>query len=127
MTERASYIAIVDDDRPTVDLFAKALARAGFLVRGYSDPSDGLYRLFDEPPAALVVDLKMPVLNGLDFVKRMQVSCPGVPIIVVTGSDDADAKTLSRARRDFGVSTFLRKPVAMRDLVRAVGSAVAGA
>ena len=127
MTGRPGYIAIVDDDRPTVDLFTKALERAGFLVRGYCDSRDGLYKLFEEPPAAVVVDLNMPVLNGFEFVNRMQVSCPGVPIIVVTGSDGAHAKTMSRARQDFGVATFLRKPVAVRDLVRAVGNAVAGA
>jgi FixJ family two-component response regulator len=124
MAEQASYIAVIDDDRPTVELFTKALERAGFAVRGYSDPSQGIYRLFDDPPAAIVVDLNMPVLNGFDFVMRMQASCPGVPIIVATGSDGDDAKTMARARREFGVSTFLRKPVSMRDLVRAVGKAV---
>jgi CheY-like chemotaxis protein len=124
MTERPGYIAVVDDDLPTVEVFTKALERAGFSVRGYSDPSQGLYRLFDDPPAAVIVDLNMPVLNGFDFMLRMQASCPDVPIIVVTGSDRDDAKLISRAQRELGVSVFLRKPVSPRDLVRAVGKAV---
>ena len=125
MSEHVSYIAVVDDDQPTVGLFTKALGRAGFAVRGYSNARDGLYRLFEEPPAALVLDLNMPELNGFDFVKRMQVSCPDVPIIVVTGSDGDDAKVIQRARRELNIATFLRKPVSISDLVGAVGKAVA--
>lgn len=107
------YVAIVDDDPALNALLVAALERRGFRARGFTRPVEAFYELLDAPPAALVVDLCMPDLDGFDFFRRMQSSCPDVPVIMITAEDSVQARMLRRALPGMGGAAFLPKPIEM--------------
>ncbi|WP_223851022.1 response regulator [Brevundimonas diminuta] len=63
-------IAIIDDDRALLELTLLAVREAGFSAVGFHEPLDALMWASDADPTCLVADLKMPGVEGLDFVCR---------------------------------------------------------
>ena len=120
--ENAPPVVVIDDDPHHLDMLVTLLERAGFAAAGFTESRDALYHLIDNPAALAVVDLCMPDLNGLDLVRRLQVSCPDLPLIGISGFEDA-GPTL-RSMRDAGAIATLRKPVAHTRFLDAVNRAV---
>ncbi|MBI3517145.1 MAG: response regulator [Proteobacteria bacterium] len=111
-------IVVIDDDPTHLAMLLTALERAGFLAKGFTSPRDGLYHLIDHPAALAVIDLCMPELDGLELVRRLQVSRPELPLIAMSGADGA--RSYLRSMRDSGATTSLRKPLMPDRFVAAV-------
>lgn len=81
-------VLLIDDDVRTVRLATMALQAHGLLVEGYPDPLIGLAAAVATPPAAIVLDLQMPSLDGFAFLRalRHEMAEPP-PVLVWTGKD----------------------------------------
>src|SRR5437762_14382317 len=102
-------IFVVDDDL----LFAKLLAanlrnEPAMGVELFTDPQALLERRTEEPPDAVITDLMMPEMNGIEVTRRLRASDPHLPIFVLTASTEiASAIAALKA----GATDYLFKPV----------------
>lgn len=109
-----SGILVVDDDHDVTDVLATALELEGHRVRVAHDGYEGLRLLRDELPAAILLDVEMPRLNGPDMVYRMIVEDAGmerIPVVLVSGVID-----LPSVARRVGTPYCLIKPFGLEDL-----------
>jgi DNA-binding response OmpR family regulator len=85
-------ILIVDDDEIVLQTFAKALSLEGFEVRTAASPLVGLKELETMPPDAILLDLRMPFVNGFGFLYRLraQMAHRHTPVAIITGDSCID-------------------------------------
>src|SRR5437868_6496199 len=85
-------ILIVDDDETVLQTFAKALSLEGFDVRTASSPLVGLQAVEDASPDAILLDLRMPFVNGVGFLYRLraQRAHRHTPVAIITGDSCID-------------------------------------
>jgi two-component system response regulator MprA len=85
-------ILIVDDDETVLQTFAKALSLEGYDVRVAASPLVGLQAVADTPPDAILLDLRMPFVNGVGFLYRLraQTAHRHTPVAIITGDSCID-------------------------------------
>lgn len=114
-------VYVVDDDPTTLLVVARILNAAGYDVERFESPVDFLSAVRAEGPCCLLLDLKMPELDGLDVVRRMPPHAQGMPIVFLSGS--ADVPSSVRAMKA-GAVDFLCKPIEREEILRAVQRAL---
>lgn len=89
-------ILIVDDDESVLQTFAKALSLEGYDVRVAASPLVGLEEILDAPPDAILLDLRMPFVNGVGFLYRLraQEAYRHTPVAIITGDSCLDDPSL---------------------------------
>ncbi|MBI4560437.1 MAG: response regulator [Candidatus Rokubacteria bacterium] len=112
-------VVVADDDAVLRRVMAAALQKAGFEVVEAGTGLEALRAVELQRPRAVVLDLMMPRLGGLDALKQIRASHPAVTVVVTTGFDDA---ALHRQALALGAVRVLLKPVAPADLVAALQS-----
>ena len=80
-------IVLVDDDRNILTSVAMALETEGFEVKSYSDSVQALHGLRTAPPDLVVLDIKMPRLDGMELLSKLR-ERSSVPIIFLTSKED---------------------------------------
>jgi DNA-binding response OmpR family regulator len=118
-------VLIVDDDPCALDTFGPMLTSLGYQVRIAQDGGPGLEAVERIHPAAVVVDLHLPTVNGVEFVRRLRSSArhAALPVAVVTGDYLVDEAVMVELR-SLGAELFF-KPLWEEDLNRIVGRLVA--
>src|SRR5437667_11792080 len=83
----ASTILIVDDDEGVTQTFARMLKLEGFQVRTAINAETGLKVASESQPNAIILDLRMPIVDGLGFLRRLraQQEQRATPVAIVTG------------------------------------------
>lgn len=117
--ERAEMVLLVEDDGDTRDLVTDALRSAGFAVLASDEGRKALELATEMRPRAVVLDLQMPGMDGLEFLRRRR-GLPGLaatPVVVITGGDAPGVDPGTRV---------LRKPFRLEELVDAVRALVGG-
>ncbi len=121
MSETAGKVLVVDDDRAMCEVLQKGLRFHGFEVHSLTEPEQAVDRLGSEDFDALVTDLNMKELSGLDLCERALAVRPTLPVILITAFGSME--TAIGAIRA-GAYDFLTKPfeidVAALALKRAV-------
>jgi CheY-like chemotaxis protein len=99
------------------------LEHAGFRVTVADSAERALGLITHQMPDAIILDLMLPDMNGLDLVRyvRKQEGGEDVPMIVCSGA--TGGFQMNKAK-DAGANMFLGKPVSVEDLVRAIGSVI---
>ena len=117
-------ILTIDDSRTMRELLRAALDKAGFTVIQAEDGVHGLEVLGGSEPDAIITDINMPRMNGLEFIEavRGDEARRAIPIIVLTTESDAAKK--DRARRA-GATGWIVKPFDPAKLVSAINRVVA--
>lgn len=113
---RAS-ILIVDDDEAVTQTFARMLRCEGYSVRTAITAESALREAEQHRPDAIILDLRMPLVDGLGFLKRLRASevRRHVPVAIVTGDYFLD-DYISNEVRELGAELMF-KPLWMEDLV----------
>ncbi len=90
-------ILIVDDDETVLQTFAKALSLEGFDVRTAASPLVGLMELETMPPDVILLDLRMPFVNGFGFLYRLraQDAHRHTPVAIITGDSCIDDPSMT--------------------------------
>jgi len=118
-------LLIVDDDPNLRDAIAAVLDQGGFASRQAGDGEEGLKQLREEPDAfdGIVLDWKMPKMDGLEVLRRIKADprTAPLPVIFQTGSGDTAVIKESLAA---GAHYFLEKPVRRKELLATVRTAV---
>lgn len=80
-------ILIVDDDHSVVDTFSRLLKLEGFQVQTALDPAVGLEIAEATTPSAIILDMRMPLISGIQFLRRVRsrAQLVHVPVAIVTG------------------------------------------
>jgi len=118
MTENATgKILIVDDDEGVTQTFARMLQLEGYQVRTAVSAETGLVEAAESLPDAIILDLRMPLIDGLGFLRRLRERDEHrtTPVAIVTGDyflDDA----ISSEIRELGAELRF-KPLWLEDLV----------
>jgi len=105
MSER---ILIVDDDRSIRETFEQHLGRSGYEVATAQSAEEGLAQLAEFEPGLVVTDVRMPGMDGIEFLKRVRSEVSDLDVIVITAFDDM--KTAVNAMKA-GAYDYLVKPL----------------
>ena len=126
MTDAApDTVTVIDDDPSQLAMLVRMLQRGGFNASGFRQARDGIPYIIDNRPDAVVLDLWMPEIDGIEALQQLQASAPEVPVIVVSGlissSRDGYFAQLTRG----GAVACLAKPVRGAELCDTVRGAIA--
>jgi two-component system chemotaxis response regulator CheY len=115
------HVLVVEDDAAIRELIAVVARREGLDVREAANGVEGLVQLTQPPlPAAIILDLEMPLMHGLDFLRELR-KVPGatdVPVILVSGH--AGVSGLEA----LAVAAILPKPISVAQLASTLRSLV---
>lgn len=106
-------VLVVEDDPLLGDALRVGLTQAGFTADWVRDGRAGLVAASSEPFAAVVLDLGLPELSGLDLLRRLRAARDAVPVLILTARD-AIADRI--AGLDAGADDYLVKPVDLGEL-----------
>ncbi len=116
-----SLISVVDDDESIRDSTKTLLRSVGYRVATFESAELFLDSGAVEETECLILDVRMPGMDGLELQRRLKAADSGVPIIFVTAHDD---RTKRRQAIEAGAVDFLGKPFEARALVVAVQTAL---
>jgi len=116
----AIEVFVVDDDESVRRAVDRLLRTAGYQVRTFASAEDVLAALPGGDPACIIIDVRMPGINGLDLFDRLR-QTPCAPVIFITGHGDIPMAV--RAMKA-GAHDFLAKPFDDEALLGAVAGAV---
>ncbi len=110
-------ILIVDDDRSVADTFARMLKLEGFEVATAVNAEAGLELADNVRPSAIILDMRMPITNGLQFLRKVRAKphLVDVPVAIVTGDYFLD-DSVSNELQELGAELRF-KPLWLEDLV----------
>jgi CheY-like chemotaxis protein len=109
-------IVVVDDDEGVREVCVDGLREAGYAVAAFARGDDALRAVARVAVAVLVVDWRMPGLDGAEVARRARALTPGLGVLMITGNPGEAAAPA----RSAGVDRLLTKPFDVADLVSAV-------
>ena len=98
---------VIDDDRSIRWVLEKALSGAGMDVTCFEDGSTILDRLSREQPDVIISDIRMPGMNGIELLEKINYEHPEVPVIIITAHSDLDS---ALSAYQGGAFEYLPKP-----------------
>ncbi|MGW4713427.1 response regulator transcription factor [Nocardia sp. NPDC004260] len=107
-------ILVVDDDRAVRESLRRSLTFNGYSVDLAVDGVDALEKATVQRPDALVLDVMMPRLDGLEVCRRLRSTGDDLPILVLTARDSVSERV---AGLDAGADDYLPKPFALEELL----------
>ena len=110
-------ILVVEDDRTVGQYVQRGLSEARFTVELAADGTSGLEKASGQPWDLIVLDLRLPGMNGLDVLRTMRDRGNATPVLVLTAQDAVEFKV--DALR-MGADDYVTKPFAMAELVARV-------
>jgi two-component system alkaline phosphatase synthesis response regulator PhoP len=112
----AETVMVIEDEKEIRELIRYNLERAGYRVQAIADGDEGLRRLFASRPDAVVLDLMLPGLSGLEVLRevREEPSTRDLPVVVLTARSAEMDKLLGF---EHGADDYLTKPFSPRELV----------
>jgi len=110
----AATILVVDDDEVMRDLLSRMLGRAGYAVETAADGCKALERFHEHAIDAVVTDMAMPRMGGLELTRALLSERPELPIIAVTGVDPSYLRVAMAA----GAKAGMQKPIRAGELAQ---------
>ena len=100
-------VAVVDDEKDMRLSITQWLTLSGYETESYSSAADALAQISSDYPGIVVTDIKMPGMDGMQFLKRIMAQDTTLPVILITGHGDVPMAV--EAMR-LGAFNFLEKP-----------------
>jgi two-component system response regulator MprA len=107
-------LLIVDDDRALRDALRRALELSGYEVLGAGAGIDALAQIDEGPPDAVILDIGLPDVSGLDVCRRLRAAGERVPVLMLTARDAVDDRIDGL---DAGADDYLVKPFDLGELI----------
>ncbi|MEI6335706.1 MAG: nitrogen regulation protein NR(I) [Methylococcaceae bacterium] len=105
---------IIDDDKSIRWVVEKALQKAGIITRSFPSGKELLAALQGDLPDALITDIRMPGMDGLELLDKVQHSHPNLPVIVMTAHSDLESAV---SAFHGGAFEYLPKPFDIKEVV----------
>lgn len=113
----AKTVLVVDDDEDLLALVALVLEGEGYKVQTATDGREGLEIIERGMPDLVLLDMKMPVMNGWEFAREFKARYDArAPIVVITAYTDARERA-----EEIGANGWIGKPFDLDTLVKIVG------
>ncbi len=112
----ATQIVLVDDDRNILTSVSMALEAEGFDVVSYTDGEIAVHDLLEDPPDLVVLDIKMPRMDGMEVLKKLREKSD-MPVIFLTSKDDEIDEILGLK---LGADDYITKPFSQRLLIERI-------
>ena len=111
-------LLVVDDEADIVTYLEQALSVHGYQVRSASNGADALERIRESIPDLILLDLRMPVMDGYEVIRRLKsdIVTMGIPIIVITASP-VDKERDKVQVLGMGVAQYMTKPLSVETIV----------
>jgi len=111
-----SYVLVVEDDPELRDVVAMVLEDSGYTVETANNGAEALAKIDQSPPALVVTDLRMPVMDGWELVQacRQRPDCRHLPVVVMSAAHRAPAAQTLQAQ------AFVPKPFEIDELLSTV-------
>lgn len=113
---------VIDDDRSIRWVLDRALSQAGIPITAFNTADQAMHHLHEEAPMAIITDVRMPGMSGLEFLEKVHNAHPSVPIIVMTAHSDLQSAVASFEQ---GAFEYLPKPFDVDEAVAVVQRAIA--
>src|SRR5688500_7044899 len=125
-TPRPQVVVVADDFEALRHIWRIGLSYSGFDVIEASTGAEALQLAMAHRPVAVVMDLAMPVMDGLEATRRLKQDprTMDVPVLMVTAHTSPEHR---RAAEDAGCAAFLPKPADLDDLITELRRVLAGA
>jgi DNA-binding NtrC family response regulator len=113
-------VLMVDDEEDFVTTLAERMSMRDLTPDTVLSGEQALQRVQDDVPDVMVLDLKMPGIDGMEVLRRVRKAYPQVQVVILTGhgseKDEAEARRL-------GAFAYLQKPVDMEKLIKTLREA----
>ncbi len=116
-SDARGLVLVVEDDRAIADLVALYLRREGFGVQVESDGAAGLAAIRRLHPVAVVLDVGLPAMDGVEVCRALRAAQDWTPVLFVTARDDEVDRILGL---EMGADDYVTKPFSPRELVARV-------
>ena len=120
MTEE-TIVHVVDDDEAVRGALSRLLRSVGYGIRSHATASEFLKEALPDAPGCIVLDVRMPGVNGLELQEHLNKSDVSLPLVLMSGHGDIP---MSVRAMKAGAVDFLTKPFRDQDLLDAVGVAL---
>jgi two-component system, OmpR family, response regulator MprA len=107
-------ILVVDDEQAVREALDRALRLEGYEVDLAGDGSEALATIAKRPPDAVVLDLMMPQINGLEVCRRLRAAGDRTPVLILTARDGVSDRVTGL---DAGADDYVVKPFALEELL----------
>ena len=114
-TRTPGSVLAVDDDPSILDLMTDILSGEGYRVLPATNGVEALRVLEGSRPCVVLLDMRMPALDGWGFATAMKDRGLDLPVVVVTAAENARAWA-----QEIGADAYLAKPFQLKDLLRVV-------
>jgi DNA-binding response OmpR family regulator len=115
---RAKTVLVIDDDRDLLDLVSFALEDEGYKVETAANGREGLEKVRREMPDLILLDMKMPLMDGWQFAQEFHARFDEkAPIVVLTAAENARKRAA-----EIGAQGWIGKPFDLDDLSRVVAT-----
>lgn len=114
----ASRIILVDDDRNILVSVSMALEAEGYKISTFNDGASGLEGILAQKPDLVVLDIKMPRMDGMEVLTRLR-EHSDIPVIFLTSKDDEIDQVLGLR---MGADDYITKPFSLRLLIERIRS-----
>jgi len=114
-------VLVVDDEPYVGSMLRDVLTDLGYAVKHAGGGVEGLQLISLFEPDAVLLDLKMPGMSGLEVLDYLRRDYPELPVVMLSGSEDA---TLARATLRGGAFDYIQKPCDIAALARVVAAAI---
>lgn len=121
----SATVLIVDDEPEILDTTKWAFEMAGFTVRTAASAEEALPQAESFRPEVLLIDYKLPQMNGLELLSRVHVWIPNAIAIMITGLTH-QSEDLEEESRRLGAVGFLHKPLSLEHVLKLVKERMGG-
>jgi len=121
LSRPGTRILVVEDDPAVQKALRRLFETEGYSVETQSDGKSALESFHAAPPAAIVLDLRLPKLSGCDVCKEIKAVAPSVPVVVLSATSDVSDKVLLL---ELGADDYVTKPFSPRELLARVRAAL---
>lgn len=113
--QESAPILVVDDDPSILATVSEILKFEGYPVATASNGAEALEQIERQPPSLVLLDMRMPVLDGWGVARRLSEQGRRLPIVVMTAAQDA-----RRWAEEIGAAGYVAKPFDLSDLLDAI-------
>jgi len=114
-------VYVIDDDAPVRNAIKSLIRSVGLVAEAFGTPREFLQQERPEAPSCLVLDVRLPAKNGLDFQRELAQAAIHIPVIFITAHGDIP---MSVRAMKAGAVEFLTKPFRDQDLLDAIHEAL---